>query len=60
MADELRTVGVNRDGSLKQNYDSQEFHLVPIGHWNWKWSSPRADYSTYERELLSGTLPISG
>ena len=38
MSDELRTVGVNRDGSLKHNYDSQEFHLVPIGHWNWKWS----------------------
>ena len=31
MADELRTVGVNRDGSLKHNYNSQEFHLVPIG-----------------------------
>ena len=32
IADELRTVGVNRDGSLKHSYDSQEFHLVPIGH----------------------------
>ena len=60
IAVELRTVGVNRDGSLKHNYDSQEFHLVPIGHWNWKLSSTRADYSTYERELLSGILLISG
>ena len=60
IADELRTVGVNRDGSLKHNYDSQEFHLVPIGDWNWKWSSTRANYSTYERELLSGMLLISG
>ena len=59
-ADELRTVGVNRDGSLKHNYDSQEYHLVPIGHWNWKWSSARANYTTYERELLSGILLISG
>ena len=50
IADELKTVGVNRDGSLKQNYDPQEFHLIPIGHWNWKWSSTRANYSTYERE----------
>ena len=32
ISDELRTVGVNRDGSLKHIYDPQEFHLVPIGH----------------------------
>ena len=60
IADELKAVGVNRDGSLKHNYDLQKFHLVPIGHWNWKWSSTRANYSTYERELLSGILVISG
>ena len=60
IADALRTAGVNHDGSLKHNYDSQEFHLVPIGHWNWKWSSTRANYSMYERELLSGILLISG
>ena len=59
VADELRTVGVNNDGSLRDNYDPQEFHLVFIGHWNWKWSSTRANYSTYERELLSGILFIS-
>ena len=59
IAEELRTVGVNRDGSLKHNYDSQEFHLVPIGHWNWKWSSTGANYSSYERELLYGILLIS-
>ena len=60
MADELRTVGVTCDGSLKHNYNSQESHLVPIGHWNWKWSSTRANYSTYERELLSAILLVSG
>ena len=60
IAEELRTVGVNRDGSLKHNYDSQKFHLVPTGHWNWKWSSTRANYSRYERQLLSGVLLISG
>ena len=32
----------------------------PFGHWNGKWSSTRANYSTYERELLSGILLISG
>ena len=56
----MKTVGVNRDGSLKHNYDPQEFHLVLIGHWNWKCSLTRANYSTYERELLSGILLISG
>ena len=60
IAEELRTVRVNRDSSVKHNYDSQEFHLVPIGHWNRKWSSTRANYSTYERELLSGILLICG
>ena len=60
IADELRTVAVNCDGSLKHNYDSQVFHLVPIGHWNWKCSSTRANYSTYGRELLSGSFLISG
>ena len=49
IAEELRTVGVNRYGLLNHNYHSQEFHLVPISHWNWKWSSTRANYSTYER-----------
>ena len=56
----MRTVGVNRDRSLKHNYDPQEYHLVPIGHWNCKWSSTRANYSTYEPELLSGILLIAG
>ena len=60
IADELQTVGVNRDGSFKHNYNQQEFHLVPIVHWNWKWSTTRANYSTYEGELLPGVLLISG
>ena len=60
IADGLRTVGVSRDGSLNHKYHPRELHLVPIGHWNWKWSSTRANYSTYERELLSGILLISG
>ena len=60
IADELKTVGVIRDGSLKHNYDLQEFHLVPIGDWNWKWSSTRANYSTHECELLFEILLISG
>ena len=60
IADELKTVGVNCDRTLKHNYETQKFHLVPIGHWNWKWSSTGANYSTYERELLSGIVLISG
>ena len=60
IADELKTVRVNHDSSLKHNYDPREFHLVPIGHWNLKWSSTKANYSTYERELLAGILLISG
>ena len=60
IADELRTVGINCDGLLKHNYDLRQYRLLPIGHWKWNWSSTRANYSTYEPELLSGFLLISG
>ena len=61
VADELqKTLGINRDGTLKHNYDPSRWDLVPIGHWNWKWNSTRANHSTYEREVLSGILIWSG
>ena len=61
IADEVkRTTGINRDGTLKHNYDPERWHLVPLGHWNWKWSPTRMNYSTYERELLAGILLLSG
>ena len=35
VAEELqKTLGINRDGTLKHNYDPSRWHLVPIGHWN--------------------------
>ena len=52
------TTGVNRDGTLRHSYDEQ-WVLVPIGHWGWKWSAARKNYSTYERELLAGVLVLS-
>ena len=55
-----KTLGINRDGKLKHSYDPSRWHLVPIGHWNWNCNSTRANYSTYERELLSGILLLSG
>ena len=56
---ELKTAGIDRDGSLKHTYDCSEFHLVPLGHWNWKWNSATSNYSVYERELLAGVLLLS-
>ena len=56
---ELKTAGIDRDGSLKHTYDCNEFHLVPLGHWNWKWNSARSNYSVYERELLAVVLLLS-
>ena len=35
---EYRTSGLNRDGSLKHDYPSSEWRLVPLGQWNWKWN----------------------
>ena len=54
-----RTAGLNRDGSLKHDYPTNEWRLVPLGHWNWKWNQARANYSTYDQELLAGMLVLS-
>ena len=54
-----RTSGLNRDGSLKHDYPTSEWRLVPLGHWNWKWNQVRSNYSTYDQELLAGMLVLS-
>ena len=54
-----RTSGLKRDGSLKHDYPSSEWRLVPLGHWNWKWNQARSIYSTYDQELLAGMLVLS-
>ena len=51
-----RTSGLNRDGSVKQDYPSNEWRLVPLGHCIWKWNQARSNYSTYDQELLAGML----
>ena len=30
-----------------------------LGHWNWKRNQARLNYSTYDLELLAGTLVLS-
>ena len=54
-----RPTGLNRDGSLKHDYPSSEWRLVPLGHWNWKRNQARSNYSTYDQEVLAGTLVLS-
>ena len=54
-----RTSGLNRDGSLKHDYPTSEWRLVPLGHWNWKWNQARSNYSNYDQELLAGMLVLS-
>ena len=54
-----RTSGLNRDGSLKHDYPTSEWRLVPLGHWNWKWNQARSNYSTYDQELLAGMLVLA-
>ena len=54
-----RTSGLNRDGSLKHDYPTSEWRLVPLGHWNWKSNQARCNYSTYDQELLAGMLVLS-
>ena len=50
---------LNHDGSLKHDYPTSEWQVVPLGHWNWKWNQARSNYSTYDQELLAGMLALS-
>ena len=56
---QYHTSGLNRDGTLRHNYPANEWRLVPLGHWNWKWNQARSNYSTYDQELLAGMLVLS-
>ena len=53
------TDGLNQNGKLKQSYPDDNWVLVSLGHWNWKWNQARGKYSTYEQELLAGMLVLS-
>ena len=55
----LRTLGVNRDGTLRHEYNEDEWRLVPLGHWNSKWNDARKNYPTYEQEIMSGVLLLA-
>ena len=46
------TTGVKTDGNFLHNYP-ENFRLVPLGHFHWKWKDTRKDYFTYEQELLA-------
>ena len=52
----LRVQGVTREGFMKSDYDTQEWRLVPLGHWDWKWNAACSHFHTYEQELLAGVL----
>ena len=56
---QFHTSGLNRDGTLKHDYPANEWRLVPLEHWNWKWNQARSNYSTYVQELLAGMLVLS-
>ena len=44
---------------MKSDYDTQEWRLVPLGHWTSKWNAARSHYHTYEQELLAGVLVLA-
>jgi hypothetical protein len=50
--------GVKVEGNLKHNYPP-EVRLVPLGHYNWKWSESRQKYHSWEQEILSGVLTLA-
>ena len=44
---------------MKSDSDTEEWRLVPLGHWNGKWNAARSPYHTYEQELLAGVLVLA-
>ena len=38
--------GVDKATGKLQHWYPDDFHLVPIGHWNWKYSEAPSKYST--------------
>ena len=56
---QFQTSGLNRDGTLRHDYPANEWRLLPLGHWNWKWNQAQSNYSTYDQELLAGMLVLS-
>ena len=49
---------MDKQGNFVHTY-TDDYRLVPLGHWNWKWNDARSKYDTYQRELLSGVLTLS-
>ena len=56
--EKFSTFGAKPDGSFKNDYPDN-FFLVPLGHWNWKWSEARQKYHSWEQEILSGVLTLA-
>ena len=50
--------GVLRDGTLRKE-GGQGWVLVPLGYWSRRWNKARENYSTWEKELMSGVLVLS-
>ena len=48
----FQTSGLNRDGTMKHEYPANDWRLVPLHHWNWKWNQadptavPTSSYSS--------------
>ena len=53
-----RTSGFHGDGSLKHDYPTSEWRLVPLGHWKLKQNQARSNHSTYDQEALAGMLVL--
>ena len=56
---QFQTSGLNRDGTLQHDYPANEWRLVPLGHWNWKWNQAQSHYTTYDQDILAGMLVLS-
>ena len=43
-----------------QQDENKEEKVRFLGHWAWKWSGSRANYSIFDKELLAGVLLLAG
>ena len=55
---QFQTSGLNRDGTMRHDYPANEWGLLRLRHWKWKWNQARSNYSTYDQELLAGMLVL--
>ena len=55
--DEPQTSGIRQDGTLEHNYND-DWHLVPLGHYSWKWNPTRENITSMKKSCSPESLQL--